>query len=81
MFRVPTVLRRVPSAVPPTVVASDDRERLHHLRITGHNYALLSNPGNHHNPLIAGIAWERVVMAHSQMEEAFARKRRFLNHS
>ena len=26
-------------------------------------YALLSNPGIHHNPLSAGIAWERVVMA------------------
>ena len=30
MFRVPTVLRRVPSAVPPTV--ADHRERLHHLK-------------------------------------------------
>ena len=28
MFRVPTVLRRVPSAVPPTVVGACDRRRL-----------------------------------------------------
>ena len=42
-----------------------------HLR-TGHNYALLSNPGTHHNPLSAGIAWERpcaVVMARSHMPD------------
>ena len=39
-----------------------------HLR-TGHNYALLSNPGTHHNALSAGIAWERVVMARSYMPD------------
>ena len=42
----------------------------HHL-ITGHNYALLSNPGTHHNPLSAGIAWERVFMARSHMPDVF----------
>ena len=39
-----------------------------HLR-TGHNYVLLNNPGTHHNPMSAGIAWERVVMACSLMPD------------
>ena len=50
----------------PSALAEDVR----HLR-TGHNYALLSNPGTHHNPLSAGIAWERVVMARYQMPDVF----------
>ena len=54
MFRVSAVLRRYDADVPPTApsVLAIDVRRVR----TGHNYALLSNPGTHHNPLSAGIA-------------------------
>ena len=69
------MLRRVPSAV-CRQQPSDDGERFSH-SITSHSHAFLSNPGTHHIPLSAGIAQEHVVVAHSQMVEAFCENERF----
>ena len=61
MFRVPTVLRRVPTAVPPTAVGADFGGW--NYSITRDIYALRRNPRTPHITLSARIAMEHVVMA------------------
>ena len=62
MFRVPTGLRRVPSAVPPTVVGACNRHRL------GHQCRFLTRffcgGGTQHHPLSATAAKNRVRNRH-----------------
>ena len=69
-------LRRVPSAVPPGRLSSDDVCDAPHSQ-GSHGYMVLSNPNTTHTPLSVGIALELMVVAGLQMGCITFTKRRF----